>query len=79
MTNVQSQMIKIALNRNDVVLAVKLIIMANVESGNMVYIPNVQADAIKSGITAHQVAGALSALTKQGFYTPDSALFGRIK
>ena len=70
MTKVQAQCIKIAAKKGNIELVTKLALLANLENGNEVFINNARSDAQKVGITAHQFAGGLSALTAKGFYVP---------
>lgn len=82
-TQVQRHMIKVAVNAGKIELAVKLAILANLE-GNGVFIDSAKASALAGGMTAHQFAGGLSALTQKGAYRPSqdpeyNGLYGYFK
>lgn len=62
---------------NNKELMVKLALLANVERGDSVYLPNAYSE-ISDFITPHEFAGHLGSLSKIGFYKPESAGFGRI-
>lgn len=69
-TKTQANLIKIAANKGDLVLAAKLAILANIEQGsNGVFVHNAFGD-VEHVMTRQQWAGCLSQLTQQGFYAP---------
>jgi hypothetical protein len=56
-------------NERNYKTAVLLALVQSVESNRMVYLPNAY-DAVKGAMNKHQFAGYLSALTKEGKYSP---------
>jgi hypothetical protein len=69
MTKVQAQCLKVAIQKGDMLLAVKLALMANLsDGGKTVYLPNAY-DAVQHVITLQQWAGYLGALATEGFYS----------
>ena len=70
-SKVQAHCIKIAVKTGNIELAVKLALMANVQHDSLnVIVYEARNDAVGCGITAHQFAGGLAALTAKGFYFP---------
>ncbi len=69
-TAVQAHCIRIAVRAQRVALAVRLILIAEVGEGRGVFIANVQATAAQFGLSAHQFAGGLASLMREGFYEP---------
>lgn len=65
----KTNLIKSSVNNGRIALAVKLIVL-DVACNGGVHIGNVQGMASDFGISKAQVAGALAALTNEGFYTP---------
>lgn len=76
-TKVQKNCIKIGVKTGNIETAVKISLMANLEGGNMVYLDNAKADCIEQGMTAHQFAGGLAALTAKGVYKQIDGDFGQ--
>ena len=76
MTKVQKHNIKLAIKRGDIKLAVRLIVMCNIETGYCgnklqgFFIGNAESDALAMGLSLPQFAGGLSAMKKAGEYTP---------
>ena len=77
MTGAQKRLMQVAKDVNNKILMVRLALLANVEGGNSVYLPNAQAE-VASEINAHEFAGYLSALCKEGFYRPTGEYFGEV-
>lgn len=73
-SKIQKQMIAINLKRGNLKLACYLALVANMESGNQVYLENAYAE-VSSQVTPHQWAGYLAALQKDGKYRPQGDKF----
>lgn len=76
MTKVQEHNIKLAIKRGDIELAVRLVVMCNIESGYAgnrlqgFFVHNAEYDALSMGLSKQQFAGGLSAMKKAGKYQP---------
>lgn len=70
--NVKTHCMQVAVKAGKIELACKLALLANLENGNGVFVDNAKGDAMNAGMTAHQFAGGLAALTAKGVYTPSS-------
>lgn len=77
MTKIQKNCFSIAVKTSNYLLAVKLALIANKEGGDYVYIDNVYSE-LKNVISSKQFSGYLSALTKDGFYSPIEKDFGQL-
>jgi hypothetical protein len=60
--------IAVATKAGKIELAVKLTLLANVGNGGGVFLDAAMDDATAAGMTAHQFAGGLGALTVKGIY-----------
>ena len=68
---VQANLIKRAAQSGNIELAVKLCVMANLQMDKKgLFVYEAEQDAVSAGLTKHQFAGGLAALTKKGIYTP---------
>ena len=70
MSNVKAHCIKVCIKAGKIEAAVRVALMANIESGGMIYLPNAQAMLQGHGISPHEVAGYLSAMAEKGVYKP---------
>jgi len=77
MTKTQANCLNTAIKSGNLELACKLALLANVEQGTQVYLPNAYAD-IQPHVTRHQWAGYLSSLAKKGEYKQISECFGQV-
>jgi len=77
MSKVQKHLIGLNLKNGNFKLACHLALCASIENQS-VYLPNAY-DKVKSHITPHQWAGYLSALTKEGKYSPIDDFWGEVK
>ena len=67
-SKVQLHCIKVTIKTGNIKTAVQIALMANIEGGNMVYLDNAKALCEDFGVTAHQFAGYLAALTREVKY-----------
>lgn len=78
MTKTNAKCLEIAIKTGNKLLAVRLALLACVEGGDQVYLPNAQAK-VSSVVTAREFSGYLSALQKEGFYrSQGDGFFGEI-
>lgn len=78
MSKVNQNLFNVAVKKGNKELIVYMALKANMEGGNMVYLPNAQSMAENAGVTAHEFAGYLSSLKQQGKYQPVDKFFGEM-